>query len=330
MMILIATRFAGPEKTNAMMSQAATAHTFTVDVEDYFHVSGFANRIAPATWHTYESRVGASTQRVLRLLAKHQVQGTFFILGWVAERYPELVRDIHQDGHELGTHGYWHQLVYDQTESEFREDLRRSLDVIDAASGVRPRAYRAPSFSITRRSEWALGVLFEEGIEIDSSIFPIRHDRYGVPDLHPAPHEEPLGQKGLWEVPPSVVDVGPLRFPIAGGGYFRIFPERFMRQLQSRFLAEGQRPYVFYIHPWEVDPEQPRLPASALSSFRHYRNLHHTEARLDRMLARIRFGTISQLVAAQSQSQLADVPSLSAGPPEKTHSATENTYQVSR
>lgn len=312
-----------------MTSQAATTHTFTVDVEDYFHVSGFANRIAPASWNTYESRVVASTQRILRLLDKHHVQGTFFILGWVAKRYPQLVRDIQRNGHELGTHGYWHQLVYDQTENEFRNDLRRSLDVIETASGVRPRAYRAPSFSITRRSEWALGVLFEEGIEIDSSIFPIRHDRYGVPDLNPAPHEDPLGQKGLWEVPPSVVDLGPLRFPIAGGGYFRIFPEGFMRQLQSRFLADGDRPYVFYIHPWEVDPQQPRLQASTLARFRHYRNLHHTEERLDRMLGRIRFGTMSQLVAAQNQEVMANMSPVGAKSSQSAPSATGIPYPVS-
>lgn len=271
-------------------------NAFTVDVEDYFQVSAFADRVRPGDWSAHQSRVVANTHRLLRLLARRNTRGTFFILGWVADHYPELVRDIQRDGHELGTHSYWHRLVYDQSPTDFREDLRRSLDAIERAAGARPTVYRAPSFSITLRSAWALEILREEGIRIDSSIFPIRHDRYGIPSINPAPHRAPLGCEGIWEAPPSVINLGPIRMPIAGGGYFRIFPESLTRGLHSRFMAQQQRPFVFYIHPWEVDPDQPRMPAGPLTRFRHYRNLHLTEERLERMLDRISFGTLGELI----------------------------------
>lgn len=272
-------------------------NAFTVDVEDYFQVSAFAQRTRPEDWSGFESRVAVGTYRILRLLAERNIRGTFFVLGWVADRHPELVRDIHRDGHEVGTHSYWHRLVYRQSPAEFREDLQKSMDAIEQAIGERPVAYRAPSFSITRQSEWALDILVEEGIRIDSSIFPIRHDRYGIPTINPAPHPSPLGRTGLWEMPPSVLEVGRLRIPIAGGGYFRIFPEGLTRRLQTRLLNQGRRPLVFYIHPWEVDPEQPRMPAAALTRFRHYRNLHATESRLARLLDRVEFGSLGDLVS---------------------------------
>ena len=287
-------------------------NAFTVDVEDYFQVSAFAERARPGDWTGYQSRVVNSTHRILRLLADRDTRGTFFILGWVADRHPELIRDIHRDGHELGTHSYWHQLVYDQTPEEFRADLRRSIEAIDRAAGTRPRVYRAPSFSITQRSTWALEILRDEGILIDSSIFPIRHDRYGMPSIDPAPHHAPLGCEGLWEVPPSIFKFGSVSVPIAGGGYFRIFPEFLTRRLQSRFIDQQQRPLVFYIHPWEVDPDQPRMPAKPLTSFRHYRNLHATEPRLERMLDRISFGTLGELVQNYESGQFRRQPELAA------------------
>lgn len=273
------------------------ANTFTVDVEDYFHVSAFAARIQPREWPQFESRVVANTHRMLRLLTARETLATFFVLGWVADRFPSLVSDIRADGHEIGSHGYWHRLVYNQSEQEFREDIRRSCEAIDHAAGVRPVAYRAPSFSITERSAWALDILVEEGFQVDSSIFPIHHDRYGIPTLNPAPHKSPLGRAGLWEVPPSVVSIGGVRIPVAGGGYFRLFPEQLTRLLQKRLVTRHARPLVFYIHPWEIDPEQPRLPAGPLTRIRHYRNLHATEERLDRMLHRESFGTMAELVA---------------------------------
>ena len=286
-------------------------NAFTVDVEDYFQVSGFADNIRPDCWDDYESRVEASTHRLLRLLAGHQVQATFFVLGWVADRFPALVRDIHSDGHELASHGYWHRLIYNQSPAEFAADVKRSKAAIAGACGVEVDAYRAPSFSITSRSEWALDVLIQEGFRIDSSVFPIRHDRYGMPGANPAPHciQRPAGS--LWEVPPSITNVGLLNIPAAGGGYFRFFPERLSQTLQNRVIRRNERPLVFYIHPWEVDPDQPRLPGRRSSKFRHYCNLHRTEGRLSRMLTRLPFGTLGQLVAAaesrSSHSQTAAV-----------------------
>src|SRR6267142_411086 len=179
-------------------------NAFTVDVEDYYHVSAFEHAISRSSWGSFESRVVANTQRLLALLARHNVLGTFFILGWVAERFPGLVREIVASGHEVGSHSYWHRLIYETTPAEFREDLRRSIGVIENAASVKVTRYRAPSFSITRRSLWALEILAEEGIEVDSSIFPVRHGRYGIPDAEPSVHIRCTPAGPLTEFPPSV------------------------------------------------------------------------------------------------------------------------------
>ena len=276
---------------------------FTVDVEDYFQVSGFADRICSSTWDGFELRVVDSTRRLLELLRRRSVRGTFFILGWVADRCPELVAEIAAAGHEVGSHGYWHRLVYDQTPAEFRDDLRRSVDAIGAAGGGRTTCYRAPSFSITGRSRWALDVLVEEGFTVDSSVFPVRRGRYGVPGAPATVHRlrAPAGGT-LWEAPPTVLRVGSARrgvnLPAAGGGYFRAFPEAATAAMHRRVIERLGRPLVFYVHPWEVDPGQPRLPGSRANRFRHYLNLAKTEARLDRMFGRFPFGTLGELVAA--------------------------------
>jgi polysaccharide deacetylase family protein (PEP-CTERM system associated) len=269
----------------------------SIDVEDYFHVSVFDGIVPRVQWASMESRVVANTSRILDLFDEYAVRSTFFVLGWVAERHPDLVKLIAGRGHEVASHGYAHRLVYDQTRDAFRQDVRRAKDLLEHASGRRVLGYRAPSYSITPRSLWALDVLLEEGYEYDSSIFPIRHDRYGIPvsDRRPYVVERPTGR--LVEVPGSTTRFGPLNLPVAGGGYFRILPYWWTRWGIARVNREEHRPAVFYLHPWEIDPDQPRLSAGRLSRFRHYRNLAQTEGRLRQLLTDFRFDAMETIVA---------------------------------
>lgn len=282
--------------SSPLASQTPLA-AFTVDVEDYFHVSGFAEVVPTSSWPERSARVEVGLNKLLDLLDRHQVRGTFFILGWVADHQPELVRRIAELGHELGSHSYAHQLVYRQTVQEFRDDVRRSREVIEQATGQRVTIYRAPSFSIVRDSLWALEVLVEEGFTIDSSIFPIWHDRYGIPDAETDPCEMRNRAGTIVEFPPTVWELGRLRMPVGGGGYLRIFPELVTR-VGLNAVARAGRPFQIYVHPWELDPGQPRLPGRWLSRQRHYRNLDKTEARLARLLNNHRFGTLSASLLA--------------------------------
>ena len=234
-------------------------NALTIDVEDYFQVSGFERHVDRRDWDRYESRVVPNTYRLLSLLEEQQTQGTFFVLGWVAERFPELVRDIHRAGHEIGSHSYWHRLIYQLTPDEFRADLVHSRDVLEQITGEPVTAYRAPSFSITKDSLWALEILVEEGFDSDSSIYPIYHDRYGIPDAQPALHRLATKAGELWEFPASVLRVGRMNLPISGGGYFRLYPLPFTIRALRKVNRQLQRPFVFYAHPWEIDPTQPRL-----------------------------------------------------------------------
>ncbi len=272
-------------------------HCFTVDVEDYFHVQAFAGVIPPTEWERFESRVVANTRQILNLLHQHGVQGTFFVLGWVAERHPSLVREIVEAGHELATHGYGHQLVYQQTPAEFRDDLKRSIEILRDTGGCRIAAYRAPSFSITRRSLWALDILAEEGIEVDSSIFPVRHDNYGVPDAPRFPYLIERDAGTLIEFPPTVVQRLGWNVPASGGGYFRLYPFWLTRRLLRTVPHEQRQSFMFYIHPWEVDPGQPRISAPWRSRFRHYQNLKTTLHKLHLLLQTFSFGTVSEVLA---------------------------------
>jgi len=272
-------------------------NAMTVDVEDYFQVSAFDHVVNRDAWPGMESRVVANTERLLDLFDEFDVHGTFFVLGWVAERHPSLVRMIVARGHELASHGYGHRLVYSQTPDEFRTDVRRAKRVLEDTGGVEVRGYRAPSFSVTSRSLWALDVLLEEQYRYDASIFPIRHDRYGIPDAPRWPHaiDRPAGR--VYEVPGSTVRFGGTNLPVAGGGYFRVLPYAWTRFGISRVNRMERQPVVFYLHPWEIDPDQPRLKAGRLSRFRHYRNLHDTEQRLRQLLNDFRFDTIQSLVS---------------------------------
>jgi polysaccharide deacetylase family protein (PEP-CTERM system associated) len=220
------------------------------------------------------------------------------VLGWVAERFPSLVRRIAAGGHEVACHSYGHRLVYDQTPREFRQDLRRAKAVLEDAAGVCVSGYRAPSYSVTPRSLWALDILIEEGFTYDASIFPVHHDRYGIPVSARHVYQIARAAGTLWEAPASTVQFGPLNVPIAGGGYFRIFPYAWTRSGIARVNRLERRPVIFYLHPWEIDPEQPRLEAGLLSRFRHYRNLDRTEARLRALLADFAFGPMAAVLTS--------------------------------
>ena len=271
-------------------------NAMTIDVEDYFHVSVFDGVVPRSQWERLESRVERNTDRLLQIFADSSVKATFFVLGWVAERHPGLVRRIAAEGHELASHGFAHRLVYDLTPSMFREDIRRSKAALQDAAGIPVQGYRAPSYSVTPRSLWALDVLIEEGFRYDSSIFPIHHDRYGIPvsSRHPYRLDRPAGS--IVEVPGSTVRWGLFNFPVAGGGYFRILPYQWTRWGIARLNRLEARPAVFYLHPWEIDPDQPRLSAGLLSRFRHYRNLGETEARLKQLLADFEFGPMQAVL----------------------------------
>ncbi|MDC0937160.1 DUF3473 domain-containing protein [Pirellulales bacterium] len=276
-------------------------NALTIDVEDYFQVSGFEQDINRDDWPAYEPRVERNTHRILQLLDDQQVHATFFVLGWVAERFPQLVRDIDDAGHEIGSHSYWHRLTYDLSPEEFRQDLARSRDVLEDLIGKPVQSFRAPSFSITNRSLWALDILAEEGFTVDSSIFPIHHDRYGIPDAPRQPHRRETAGQPLWEFPASAARFCGVNLPASGGGYFRLLPY----SISSRILRQinAERPFVFYFHPWEVDPEQPRLKAGTrLNRFRHYVNLNTTEAKLIRLLTDFSFGRLDQSLAEYRKS----------------------------
>ena len=272
-------------------------NAMTIDVEDYFQVSAFDDVVKREEWESRPSRVVSNTTRLLRLFDEYSVKSTFFVLGWVADRFPGLVRDIAAAGHELASHGYGHRIVYSQTPHEFREDVRRAKGTIENVSGQVVRGYRAPSFSITKNSLWALDVLVEEGYRYDASIFPIRHDRYGIPDAPRHSHVLTRPAGTLTEAPGSTVRLLGSNVPVAGGGYFRILPYWWTKWGIARLNRTEAQPAIFYLHPWEIDPGQPRLPASRLSRFRHYRNLDKAEARLKRLLTDFRFGMLKDVIA---------------------------------
>jgi polysaccharide deacetylase family protein (PEP-CTERM system associated) len=336
-------------------------NALTIDVEDYFQVQAFAGNIRHEDWGNYESRVEGNTRRILDLLTdasslvssdpsnpknpinlEHRtlnpepasgVKATFFILGWIAERYPKLIKEIHSKGHEIACHGYAHRLIYEQSPEEFREDIRKAKAILEDITGGPVIGYRAPSYSITGDSLWAFEVLMEEGFQYDSSIFPIRHDFYGMPDAPRFPFLVSLNGNGssvfkpvdssllngtthnpsnpsnpsnpttpinpvnpprsLIEFPISTVRLGNLNLPLSGGGYFRLLPYPIIQKGLKRINQNENRPFIFYLHPWELDPDQPRVAgAGAKSRFRHYLNLDKTETRFKRLLKEFSFSSI--------------------------------------
>lgn len=270
-------------------------NAFTVDVEDYFHVAALSSAIPRDTWSDRESRVEANTERLLEILGERDIHATFFVLGWVAERTPALVRRIAAAGHEVACHGYSHKLVYTQTPAEFRAETVRAKNCLEDTIGHGVLGHRAASFSVTRQSLWALDVLIDLGFRYDSSIFPIHHDLYGIPGSTPEPHRvaAPSGRT-LAEFPMSAASFLGLQVPVSGGGYFRILPYWLTRAGLKQINEQRQRPFAFYLHPWELDPGQPRLKVGAFSRFRHYTNLSRCEARLRRVLGEFAFGSMQE------------------------------------
>lgn len=276
----------------------------TVDVEDYFHASAFDRGVSRASWDQLESRVVPNTRRLLDLFSAHDVRGTFFVLGWVAEKFPSLVKEISAAGHELASHGYHHQLVYLLTPSQFREDVRRSKSTIEDIAGVAVRGYRAPSFSIVKQSLWALDVLIEEGFSYDASIFPIRHDRYGIADAPRHAHMIQRASGSILELPSSTVRVGQTNYPIAGGGYFRLFPYAMTKWGITQVNTADLQPVMLYVHPWEVDREQPRLPASMATQLRHHVGMSTTIDKLNRVMDDFSFGPVRDVITARAASMI--------------------------
>ena len=265
------------------MNPGGPVNAISVDVEDYFQVQAFAGLVNPADWDTMPCRVEANMDRLLAQFAKAGVHGTFFTLGWVAQRYTQLIRRIVAEGHELASHGHGHQLVHNLTPEAFREDLLRAKHLLEDAGGVPVIGYRAPTFSIGPRNAWAWQVLEDTGHRYSSSVYPVKHDLYGVPDAPRFPYRPTAGS--ILEIPMTTLPLAGRNLPISGGGYFRLMPYALYRTLLRRFAAIEARPAVFYIHPWEIDPGQPRVPgASARSRFRHTVNLAATAGRIDRLL----------------------------------------------
>ncbi|HEY2378003.1 MAG TPA: XrtA system polysaccharide deacetylase [Gemmatimonadaceae bacterium] len=274
----------------------STAHIFTVDVEEYFQVHAFEGVIRRTEWQDLPSRVARNVDSVLELLSEHGASATFFILGWVADRHPHVVRRIAEAGHEVASHGWWHYRVTSLEPEEFREDIRASKSLLEDICGRPVTGYRAPSFSITPDSQFALDVLLEEGYVYDSSIFPIRRSNYGWPGAPPIPHLLHCASGTLIEFPLATSLWGSFRIPAAGGGYFRQFPYSIVQRAFREHDTQGV-PGVFYIHPWELDAEQPRVRVGPLSQLRHYRGLKGTQARLDRLLREFRFTSIAARLA---------------------------------
>lgn len=283
------------------VSAKGLPHAVSIDVEDYYHVEAFRDSLSPDKWLLCQPRILENMQRVLALLDRLNVKATFFVLGWVAEHYPSIVREILACGHEVGCHSYGHQCVWRLSREEFRSDTRRARAAIEDAGGVAVLGYRAPSFSIVKASVWAVEILASEGFSYDSSVFPIYHDIYGYPGAPRFPFRWTNGHGHLlYEVPPTTVGLGPWNLPAAGGAYLRILPEWYTRWAVGKIQAEG-RSLVVYFHPWEVDPQQPRLKGRMKSRLRHYTHLKRMEGKLERLLQVGRFTSIAEYLQLLQQ-----------------------------
>ena len=273
-------------------------NAFTVDVEEYFQVEAFSGVIEKKDWEQYPRRSEGQTRRLLDLLDIYKVQGTFFVLGWLAERNPALVREIHDAGHEIASHGFDHRMVSNMTPEEFRKDIRRSKELLEGITNSPVAGYRAPTFSIMEKTVWAYEVLLEEGYRYSSSVFPIWHDRYGWPNFGNLPRRMASnGKMEIWEIPMTGRSVGPLKIPFGGGGYLRAYPFPLTKAL-FRSHARNGKPAVVYIHPWELDPELPRVPAPLFRRIRHYMGISRMEQKLIGILRTMKFGTLSQMLEA--------------------------------
>lgn len=281
-------------------------NALTIDVEDYFQVNAFARQVRFDDWDSYPLRVDVNTLRILDLLDEFGVKATFFVLGWVAERRPCIVKEIRRRGHEVACHGYRHQLIFSIGPVAFREDIRRAKRILEDQSGEVVKGYRAPSYSITGKSLWALDILIEEGFSYDSSIFPVYHDTYGIPDASRFPHSVRRSNGHIDEFPLTtmLLRLGPwhYRLPIAGGGYLRLLPVSLILRGITQINRTDRQPAVLYFHPWEIDPGQPRIRSGWKSCFRHYVNLEKTEGKLRQILSNCRFGTMTEALNKETSS----------------------------
>ena len=271
-------------------------NALTIDVEDYFHVAALASSIPTSKWDSLECRVEKNTDKLLELFASKNVTATFFTLGWVAERFPQIVKKIAGAGHEVASHGYSHQLIYNQSPEVFKEETHKSKVILEDIIQQEVIGYRAASYSITERSKWALDILCDLGFKYDSSIFPVKHDLYGIPGSPRWPYKLETDQKNtIVEFPISTFNIANYKLPIAGGGYFRLFPYWFTKLGLGSINRENE-PFVFYLHPWEVDPQQPKVQASWFSMFRHYNNLDKCYSRLEQLLNDFEFTTVEDVL----------------------------------
>lgn len=269
-----------PQEGQALHQASAIRNAMTIDVEDYFQVSAFAPYITRESWPERECRVEANVDRILAILDERGVKATFFTLGWIAERYPALVKRIVAGGHELASHGYGHLRASDQDRAQFRQDVGSAKAILEDIGGQAVLGYRAPSFSIGQGNLWALEVLHEAGYRYSSSIYPVQHDHYGMPDA-PRFAWHPNGSDGLLEVPITTVRLGQRNLPAGGGGYFRLFPYALSRWMMQQVNQRDGQPAIFYFHPWEIDPGQPRPPGINLKTrFRHYVNMEKMDGRI--------------------------------------------------
>lgn len=282
-----------------MKDDARITNALTIDVEDYFQVSAMAPYIRRDEWDSRECRVERNIDRILDMLAQHGTQATFFTLGWVAERYPAMVRRIVEQGHELASHGYGHQRASDLTETEFFDDVQRAKNILEDIGGQSVLGYRAPSFSIGTGNLWALDTLLKAGYRYSSSIYPVKHDHYGMPDAPRFVHEV---RPGLLEVPPTTLRLFDRNLPSSGGGFFRLLPYSVSRWMLQQVNARDAESAIFYFHPWEIDADQPRVAGiDAKTRFRHYVNIDHNERKLDRLLRDFRWDRMDSIFLSRSR-----------------------------
>ena len=276
-------------------AQGSPKHVLSFDVEEHFQVAAFWSVARRREWDQLTSRVERNTRKIADLLSEHSTKATFFVLGWVAERHPDLVKDLAQQGHEVASHGYGHELVHTQTPSQFREDVRRSKQILEDLIGKPVVGYRAPSFSITAQTEWAISVLIEEGYRYDSSIYDRFRSTQGRSVTRAGTYQIQTEAGTIWEVSPSTVNACGLQLPVAGGGYFRLLPYATSKMFLKNLEKQGSQ-LVMYLHPWELDPEQPRMEGPVLSKVRHYLNLGKTEQRLRRLLKDFSFAPVNEVI----------------------------------
>jgi polysaccharide deacetylase family protein (PEP-CTERM system associated) len=271
----------------------------TIDVEDYYQVSAFEHIVGHGKWDNFSSRIENNTKAILDIIESFDVKATFFVLGWIADKYPGVVRDIHSRGNEVGCHSYFHRLIYNMPHEEFRSDTKKTKDILEQITGSAVHGYRAPSYSITNDTLWALDILEELGFTYDSSIFPIYHDRYGIPDSPRFKYKLP--NSNLVEYPISTSVLSGIKIPVSGGGYFRLLPYSFTRMALRRVNNKEKQPFVFYLHPWEIDPGQPKMSGiNIFSKFRHYHSLDKTAARFKRLLKDFKFTTINNSTSSSA------------------------------